>query len=147
MSLSPRSSSILQAVGIGLFILGITVTGSAAYGELQSTPYLIQIDQTVSDTNESVVSYSGLTDAEKEVFNRIKNGGAAPVKDFTLTTFANNAVQYGEEMYTFKITYDPITLTVLRFALDGVLSVIGGGVFFFSSFTTEQEMSGEMLPV
>jgi len=137
MNLSPSLRSILQAVGIGLFIIGTAVTGSAAYGELQSTPYLIQVDQTVSDTDESVVSYSGLTDAEKKVFDRIKNGGAAPVKDFTLTTFANNAVQYQEEVYTFRITYDPVTLTVLRFGLGSILSVIGGGVFFFSSFITE----------
>jgi hypothetical protein len=55
MSTSPRLRSILQAVGIGLFIIGIEITGSAAYGELKSTLYLIQIDRTASDTNEQVV--------------------------------------------------------------------------------------------
>jgi hypothetical protein len=33
----------------------IEITGSAAYGELKSTLYLIQIDRTASDTNEQVV--------------------------------------------------------------------------------------------
>jgi len=133
MSSSPRPRSILQAVGVGLFIIGIAVTGSAAYGELQSTPYLIQVDQTASDTDEPTVSYSGLTDREKEVFDRIKNGGAAPVKKFTLTTFANNAVQYQEEVYTFKITYDPATLTMIWFGLGVIVSIIGGVLFFLTS--------------
>lgn len=33
--------------------------------------------------------------------------------------------------------YDPITLTVLRFGLGGVLSVIVGEVFLLSSFITQ----------
>lgn len=43
--------------------------------------------------------------------------------------------------------YDPVTLTVLRFGLGGVFSVIVGEVFLLSSFITEQDMSERMLPV
>jgi hypothetical protein len=134
MRLSPRFHTPLQAVGVGLFIIGIGITGSAAYSEIQSTPYQIQVDQTVADTNETIVSYSGLTDGEKEVFNRIQDGGAAPVKDCTLTTFANNAVQYQDRVYTFQMTYDPVTLTVLPFGLGITLSIAGGVLFFLIPF-------------
>ena len=147
MSSSPRPRSILQAVGIGLFIIGIAVTGSAAYGELQSTPYLIQIDQTTSDTDEPTVSYSELTDTEREVFNRIKSGGAAPVKKFTLTTFTNNAVQHQEEVYTFNFTYDPVTLTMIWFGLGVIVSIIGGVLFFFTSFITDRNLREEMFSI
>ncbi|GAA3880614.1 hypothetical protein GCM10022627_37070 [Haloarcula argentinensis] len=133
-------------MGIGLFIIGIAITGSAAYSETQSTSYLVQVDKTVSGTDESVVSYSGLTDTEKEVFDRIKNGGAAPAKDFTLTTFANNAVQYQGEVYTFRVTYDPVTLTIPLFVLGVVVSVSGGVLFFLISFITEWDPRRDILP-
>ncbi|MEZ3172543.1 hypothetical protein ABNG03_18305 [Halorubrum sp. RMP-47] len=94
MNITPRLRSTLQAAGIGLFIVRFTITGFAAYGEIQSTPYMVQVDQVQSSTGEPTVSYSSLRPEEKSIFDRIKGGGAAPVEARTLTTFANNAVQY-----------------------------------------------------
>lgn len=138
MNLFSRLRTAFQAVGVGLFIIGIATTGFAAYGEIQSTPYMIQVDQITSETTEPTVSYSELTNAEKEVFDRIKNGGAAPVKGFTLITFVNNAVQYQDKIYTFQIWYDPATLTMLPFGLGIIMAVLGGSLFFFMPFITER---------
>ena len=146
MSFPPRLRTALQAMGIGLFIIGIAITGSAAYSEIQSTPYLVQVDKTVSGTDESAVSYSGLTGAEKEVFDRIEDGGAAPAKGFTLTTFTNNAVQYQGEVYTFRVTYDPVTLAIPVFALGVIVSVSGGILFFLISFSTERDPRRDIRP-
>lgn len=140
MSVSPRLRPTLQAAGIGLFIIGIAITGFAAYGEIQSTPYMIQVDQSVSDTNEPTVSYSDLTSAEKEIFDRVKDGGAAPVEDTTLSTFANNAVQYQGTVYSFEMTYDPATLTILPFGLGIIVAAIGGVLFFLTPFITRRSL-------
>ena len=101
---------------------------------------MIQIDQITSETTEPTVSYSELTNAEKEVFDRVKNGGAAPVKDFTLITFANNAVQYRDQIYMFQIWYDPATLTILPFVLGIIMAVLGGVLFFLPPFITERNL-------
>ncbi|WP_336330786.1 hypothetical protein [Haloarcula sp. CGMCC 1.2071] len=136
MSPSPRLHPTLQAAGIGLFIIGIATTGFAAYSEIQSTPYMVQIDQSVPDTNEPTVPYSDLTSAEKEVFDRVNDGGAAPVEDATLSTFANNAVQYQGSVYSFEMTYDPATLTILPFGLGITVAAVGGVLFFLTPFIT-----------
>lgn len=127
-----RLRPTLQAVGIGLFIIGIAITGFAAYGEIQSTPYMVQVDDAVSDTGEPTVSYSNLTPSEKTIFDRIKDGGAAPVEDATLSTFADNAVRYQGETYSFETIYDPATVTMLPFGLGIIVAVAGGALFFLT---------------
>lgn len=130
MDLSPQFRLGLYAASIGLFIIGIAMTGFAAYGEIDSTSYMIQVDQVGTSTDASPVSYSSLTSKEKAVFDRVKGGGAAPVEGTALTTFANHAVQYKGDVYTFEWTYDPTTLTLIPFGF-GVSIAIAGGVLFF----------------
>lgn len=139
MNFFSQLGHVLQAVGIGLFIIGIATTGFSAYGEIQSTPYMVQVDQVISDTNEPTVSYSDLTPTEKAVFDRVKDGGAAPVEETTLSTFANNAVQYQNKVYTFEMTYDPATVTMLSFGLGIVVAVLGGVLFFLASLIAKRE--------
>ena len=119
---------------IGLFVLGLAITGSAAYGETQSTSYMVQIDQADSSTTDSPVPYSDLSSAEKSVFDRLRTGQAVPVEGTTLSTFANNAVRYQGETYIFEITYDPTTLTPLVVGFGIALAVAGGALFFLTQF-------------
>ncbi|SIR08532.1 hypothetical protein SAMN05421858_1363 [Haladaptatus litoreus] len=129
----------LHIVSIGLFVVGIVITGSAAYGEMESTPYMVQIDHDESPTDESTIAYSSLTAPEKAVFDRLKTGQAAPVEDTELKTFANNAVRYQGEIYTFEMTYDPASLSLLTFGFGILLSVAGGAVFFLTQFVVGHE--------
>lgn len=147
MDVTPHLRPALQAAGIGLFIVGIAITGSAAYGEIQSTPYLVQVDHVESSTGESTTSYSGLMSEEQSIFDRVKDGGAAPVEETTLSTFANNAVEYQGEVYTFALTYDPATLTLLPFG-GGILGAVSGGVLFFlAPFITERRCQTDTVSV
>lgn len=141
MNLPSWFRPVIYAVSIGLFIIGTLTTGFAAYGEIQSTPYMVQVDQVGSSISKSTVAYSSLTSAEKAIFDRVKTGGAAPVGKTSLSTFANNAVQYQGEVYTFEMTYDPATLTLLPFGFGISLSVAGGTLFFLTSFIIRHRTS------
>lgn len=125
---------VLYAVGIGLFVAGIAITGSAAYEEWESTPYLVQVDQIGTTTTESTVEYSALPATERAVFDRVKDGEAAPVGGPALSTFANNAVRYDGEVYSFELTHDPTSLTPLRLGFGLVVSLVGGGSCFLTRF-------------
>ncbi|WP_227377933.1 hypothetical protein [Haladaptatus halobius] len=116
---------------IGLFVLGLGITGVAISGEIDGD-YMVQIDYVSASTTESTVSYAGLTPAEKTVFDRLKTGQAAPVERTTLETFANNAVRYQGEIYTFETVYDPTTLTPLVAGFGIALAVAGGALFFLT---------------
>jgi hypothetical protein len=132
-----RRSWVRSAVyvsAIGLFVLGLAITGSAVYGETQSTPYMVQIDHVESSAPGSPIPYSDLSSAEQAVFDRLKTGQAAPVAGDTLTTFANNAVRYQGEVYTFVIVHDPGTLTPLMVGFGIAMAVAGGALFFLTQF-------------
>lgn len=147
MDVTPQLRPALQAAGIGLFIVGLAITGFAAYGEIQSTPYMVQVDQVESSTGESTISYSGLTSEEQSIFDRVKDGEAAPVEETTLSTFANNAVQYQGEVYTFEMTYDPTTVTMLPFGFGISVAVTGGALFFLAQFITERRLQADTISV
>ncbi len=134
--MNPRSwlRPAVYVSAIGLFVLGLAITGSAAYSETDATPYLIQVDQGDASTSASPIAYSDLTSEEKSVFDRLMTGQAAPVEGTTLTTFANYAVQYQGDVYTFEVTYDPTTLSHLVVGFGMALSVAGGALFFLTQF-------------
>ena len=94
-----------------------------------------------ASTTGSTVSYAGLTPAEKTVFDRVKSGQAAPVKGATLETFANNAVLYQGDVYAFKTTYDPTTLTPLVAGFGIALAVAGGALFFLTRLLDRRSIS------
>lgn len=119
---------------IGLFVLGLVIIGFAAYSETQSTSYMAQIDQVESSTTGSSIPYSDLSSVEKSVFDRLNTGQSEPVEGTTLTTFANNAVQYQGDVYTFQLVYDPNTLTPLVVGLGITIAVAGGALFFLMQF-------------
>ncbi|MFC4987317.1 hypothetical protein [Saliphagus infecundisoli] len=125
---------------IGLFVLGLAITGSAAYGEAQSTPYMVQMDQVESSTTDSPVPYADLSSAEKSVFDRLNTGQAAPVEGTTLTTFANNAVRYQGDIYTFQMVHDPTTLTPLVIGFGIAIAVASGALFFLTQFIERRRM-------
>ncbi|WP_144240038.1 hypothetical protein [Haladaptatus cibarius] len=139
MNLPTWLRPVVYVVSIGLFLAGIVITGSAAYGEMESSPYMVQIDHDGSSTDVSAVAYSSLTASEKAVFDRLKTGQAAPVEDTELTTFANNAVRYDGEIYTFEMTYDPASPSLLAFGFGVLLSVAGGAAFFLTRFVIGRE--------
>lgn len=147
MNRSSRVRLALYTISIGMFILGVAMIGFASYSEIQSTPYLVQVEETTTSAGEPTVSYSDLTSSEKTVFDRVKDGGAAPVEDTTLTTFANNAVRYQGEIYTFDITYDPATLTLLPFGLGIIVATVGGALLFLTNFITGRRMQTSNAPV
>ncbi|WP_231189200.1 hypothetical protein [Haladaptatus sp. DYF46] len=125
---------------IGLFVLGLGITGVAISGEINGD-YMVQVDHVSASTSGSTVSYAGLTPAEKTVFNRVKSGQAAPVEGVTLETFANNAVRYQGDVYAFETTYDPTTLTPLVAGFGIALAVAGGALFFLTSILNRRLIS------
>ncbi|WP_231188292.1 hypothetical protein [Haladaptatus sp. DYF46] len=125
---------------IGLFVLGLGITGVAISGEINGD-YMIQVDHVSASTTESTVSYTGLTPAEKAVFDRVKSGHAAPLEGATLETFANNAVRYQGDIYAFETTYDPTTLTPLVAGFGIALAVAGGALFFLTRVLDRRSIS------
>ncbi|WP_227357098.1 hypothetical protein [Haladaptatus salinisoli] len=126
---------------IGLFVLGLGITGVAVSGEIDGD-YMVQIDHVSASTTESTVSYADLTSAEKTVFDRVKSGqAAAPVEGATLETFANNAVQYQGDVYTLETVYDPTTLTPLMAGFGIALAVAGGTLFFLRRLLDRRSIS------
>ncbi len=139
MNLSPRLRLGLYVVSLGLFLGGIAITGFAAYGEINSTPYMVQVDQVSAATDESPILYSSLSSTEKGVFDRVKDGGAAPAEGRVLTTFADHAVQYKGDVYTFEWTYDPTTLTTIPLVFGISVAVTGGILFALTQFTVKRK--------
>jgi hypothetical protein len=54
------------------------------------------------------------------------------VEGTTLSTFANNAVRYQGNTYTFEMIYGPTTLTPLVVGFGIALAVAGGALFFLT---------------
>ena len=101
---------------------------------MQSSSYLVQVDHVSSATDEATISYSSLTTSEKATFDRVKDGGSAPIKGTVVSTFANNPVQYHDTVYLFEIVYDPSTVSVIQFCLGVIVATVGGAVFLLTRF-------------
>jgi hypothetical protein len=138
MNLSSRLRLGLYVVSLGLFLGGIAITGFAAYGEVNLTPYMVQVDQVGAVTDESPILYSSLSSAEKALFNRVKDGGAAPAEGRVLTTFADHAVQYKGDVYAFEWTYDPTTLITIPLVFCISVAVTGGVLFALTQFAVKR---------
>ena len=140
MTLQSWLRPVVYMSAIGLFILGLGITGVAISGEINGD-YMVQVDQVSASATGSTVSYTGLTPAEKTVFDRVKSGQAVPVEGATLETFANNPVRYQGEVYTFETVYDPTTLTPLVAGFGIALAVAGGALFFLTSILNRRSIS------
>jgi len=95
---------------------------------------MVQIDHVGSSAIDPTAPYSDLSSSEKAVFDRLTTGQAAPVEGSTLSTFANNAVRYQGDIYTFEMTYDPTTLTPLVIGFGIAIAVAGGALFFSTRY-------------
>lgn len=135
-------ATAVQAVAIGMLLVGIAIASFGIYSGSQSSPYLVQLDNESSSVNESV-PYENLSPSQKDRFDRIVPdqqgsgvGGAASVGGKSLQFFANNAVEYKDSYYTFEILYEggEGTIQALFVAGGGALFGLGFVVFLLPHF-------------
>ncbi len=101
----------VQAVAIGMLLVGIAVVSFSVYTEFQSSSYAVQVDTESSSVN-GAVPYENLSSSQKDIFDRTTtdseepiNGQSAPISRSDLAFYANNAVEYQGSYYTFEIIY------------------------------------------
>ncbi|RRJ33610.1 hypothetical protein [Halocatena pleomorpha] len=137
----------VQAVAIGMLLVGITSASFGLYTGSQSSPYLVQLENESSSVNESV-PYENLTSSQKELFDRIVpeqqgsgGGGAASVGGASLQFFANNVVEYNGGYYAFEIQYEGEEGTVQASFVAGGCALFGLGfvVFLLPQFVYRQQ--------
>lgn len=124
---------IAWMIAIGLCVLGVVIAGWAAYTTAQSTPYLVQVDEVATTSSESATAYHDLSSSQQAIFDRMTTdpagpatGQAAHVEDTSLAFFANNAVRYRGEVYTFDIQYDPGSPGPLFVGFGVLVALVGG---------------------
>lgn len=140
----PKSSTI-QAVAIGILLLGVATVSFAAYSGSQASPYLVQVDNESSVPTDSVASYENLSSSQKAVIDRIIAGqdGAAQIKGGSVGFWANNVVQFQEKYYTFDIYYenDDRYLMTLFLGVGYVITSVGVALFILSHLVFRRQVA------
>lgn len=145
----PKSTTI-QAVAIGILLLGVATVSFAAYSGSQASPYLVQVDNESSVPTDSVASYENLSSPQKAIIDRIitgqdesNEGGAAQVEGESVGFWANHVIQYQDKYYTFDIHQedDDGYLMTLFLGVGYVITSVGVALFLLSHLVFRRQVA------